>query len=46
MPGGNLGISYIRFPLGFAYRGLRNIDKTSGLAKNIGERFDVLIDCL
>lgn len=32
-------IRYIRFPLGFAYRGFRNIDGTSGLAKNIGERW-------
>jgi hypothetical protein len=30
---------YIRFPLGFAYRGLRNIDSTTGLAMNIGQRF-------
>lgn len=30
---------FIRFPMGFAYRGLRNIDGTSGLARNIGERF-------
>lgn len=37
--GPNPRLRYIRFPLGFAYRGLRNIDGTSGLAKNIGERF-------
>ena len=37
--GKGTNIMYIRFPLGFAYRGFRNIDKTSGLAKNIGERF-------
>lgn len=33
------GIMYIRFPLGFAYRGYRDIDDTSGLAKTIGQRF-------
>lgn len=33
------GIMYIRFPLGFAYRGYRNIDTETGLAKNIGERW-------
>ncbi|SFA91769.1 hypothetical protein SAMN05216312_102229 [Cohnella sp. OV330] len=32
-------IMYIRLPLGFAYRGYRNIDGTTSLAKNIGERF-------
>lgn len=32
-------IMYIRFPLGFAYRGFRNIDDKTNLAKNIGERF-------
>lgn len=37
--GKGTNIMYIRLPLGFAYRGFRNIDKTSGLAKNIGERF-------
>lgn len=37
--GNTTNIRYIRFPLGFAYRGYRNIDETSGLAKNIGERF-------
>lgn len=38
--GGNgKGIMYIRFPLGFAYRGYRNMDKATGLAKNIGERW-------
>lgn len=36
---GEGNIMYIRFPLGFAYRGYRNIDEASGLAKNIGERF-------
>ncbi len=36
---GTNGIKYIRFPLGFGYRGYRNIDATSGLAKNIGERW-------
>lgn len=39
LKGNGYGIMYIRFPLGFAYRGYRNIDKTSGLAKNIGERY-------
>lgn len=39
MSGNGKGIMFIRFPLGFAYRGYRNIDETSGLAKNIGERF-------
>lgn len=39
--GGNgYGISFIRFPMGFAYRGYRNIDSKTGLAKNIGQRFD------
>lgn len=37
--GGDYGIRYIRFPLGFGYRGYRNIDETTGLAKNIGERW-------
>ena len=37
--GNTTNIRYIRFPLGFAYRGYRNIDETSSLAKNIGERF-------
>lgn len=32
-------IMFIRFPLGFGYRGFRNIDPITGLAKNIGERF-------
>lgn len=39
MHGNGTNIMYIRFPLGFAYRGYRNIDETTGLAKNIGERF-------
>lgn len=38
-PGDGTGYQFLRFPLGFAYRGLRNIDGVSGLAKNIGERF-------
>ena len=38
-PGNGKGIMYIRFPLGFAYRGYRNIDETSRLAKNIGPRW-------
>ena len=37
--GNNTNIRYIRFPLGFAYRGYRNIDETSKLARNIGERY-------
>ena len=36
---GVTGIRYIRFPMGFAYRGYRNIDASTGLAKNIGERW-------
>lgn len=36
---GNRGILYIRFPLGFAYRGARNVDAATGLAKNFGERW-------
>ncbi|MDB5777596.1 MAG: hypothetical protein JWP38_3729 [Herbaspirillum sp.] len=39
MPGGGKGLQLLRFPLGFGYRGFRNIDGTTGLAKNIGERF-------
>jgi hypothetical protein len=38
LPGGT-GIKYIRFPVGFGYRGYRNIDASTGLAKNVGERF-------
>jgi len=39
--GGNgYGISFIRFPMGFGYRGYRNIDSVTGLAKNIGERWN------
>lgn len=37
--GKGTGFQFIRFPLGYAYRGYRNIDKSTGLAKNIGERF-------
>ena len=37
--GKGYGVSFIRLPMGFAYRGYRNIDRTSGLARNIGERF-------
>ena len=37
--GNGKGIMYIRFPLGFAYRGYRDIDETSKLAKTIGQRF-------
>ena len=39
LSGNSTGIMYIRFPLGFAYRGYRNIDKETGLAKNVGERY-------
>lgn len=39
--GGNgYGVSFIRFPMGFAYRGYRNIDSATGLAKNIGQRWE------
>lgn len=38
-PGDGTRMKYVRFPLGFAYRGLANIDGTSGLARNIEERF-------
>ena len=37
---GTTGIKFIRFPMGFAYRGYRNIDQSTGLAKNIGDRQD------
>lgn len=37
--GNGTNIMYIRFPLGFAYRGYRNIDEEIQLPKNIGERF-------
>ena len=40
LPGNGFGISFIRFPMGFAYRGYRNIDAETGLAKNIGQRWD------
>lgn len=40
LSGGEYGIRYIRFPLGFGYRGYRNIDETTGLARNIGERWN------
>ena len=39
LKGDGKNIMYIRFPLGFGYRGFRNIDDTTKLAKNIGERF-------
>lgn len=39
LPGNGFGIYYLRLPLGFAYRGFRNIDSATGLAKNIGERY-------
>lgn len=38
-PGDGTGLRFVRFPMGFAYRGARNIDGTSGLARNVGERF-------
>ena len=37
--GEGTNIMYIRFPLGFGYRGFLNIDSTTQLAKNIGQRF-------
>ena len=37
--GNGKGIMYIRLPMGYAYRGYRDIDETSRLAKTIGERF-------
>lgn len=40
LKGNGFGISFIRFPMGFAYRGYRNIDSTTGLAKNIGQRWE------
>ena len=40
LKGDGFGISFIRFPMGFAYRGYRNIDQTTGLAKNIGQRWE------
>lgn len=40
LTGDGFGISFIRFPMGFAYRGYRNVDSTTGLAKNIGERWN------
>lgn len=39
LKGDGKGIMFIRFPLGFAYRGARNVDTTTGLAKNFGERW-------
>ena len=36
---GNNTMRYIRLPLGYAYRGYRNIDDSTQLAKNIGERY-------
>lgn len=46
LSGNGYGIMYIRFPLGFAYRGYRNIDLETGLAKNIGERWNGQNDSL
>ena len=40
LKGNGFGISFIRFPMGFAYRGYRNIDQATGLAKNIGQRWE------
>lgn len=37
--GDGKGLQYIRLPLGYAYRGYRNIDPASGLARNVGERY-------
>lgn len=36
LPGDGEGVKYIRFPLGFAYRGFRRINPASGLADRIG----------
>ncbi|HCB76209.1 MAG TPA: hypothetical protein DEP91_08545 [Sphingomonas bacterium] len=38
-PGDGRGYMFLRFPLGFAYRGFRNVDGPTGLARNIGERW-------
>ncbi len=38
-PGDGTGYMYLRFPLGFAYRGIRATDPGSGLGTQIGERF-------
>lgn len=40
LSGNGYGVSFIRFPMGFGYRGYRNIDSVTGLAKNIGQRWD------
>lgn len=40
LSGNGYGMMFVRFPLGFAYRGYRNIDAITGLAKNFGERFE------
>lgn len=40
LTGNGYGISYVRFPMGFAYRGYRNLDPVTGLAKNIGQRWE------
>lgn len=40
LSGNGFGVSFIRFPMGFAYRGYRNIDSETGLAKNIGQRWE------
>lgn len=40
LSGSGYGTSFIRFPMGFGYRGYRNIDSTTGLAKNIGQRWE------
>lgn len=40
LKGNGYGISFIRFPMGFGYRGYRNIDQATGLAKNIGQRWE------
>lgn len=38
--GNGFGVSFIRLPMGFGYRGYRNIDPVTGLARNIGQRFE------
>ena len=40
LKGNGFGISFIRLPMGFAYRGYRNIDPVTGLARNIGQRWE------
>lgn len=40
LKGDGYGVMYVRLPLGYAYRGYRNIDAATSLAKNIGERYE------